>query len=231
MEPLTVFIANGSQVLRKNPNASVKVNFERHIASHVLKATKSSDNFETDCFDEVCIEDSPTIANGNPDWGSITYVRRNLKKSVSDESWKRHCLSNSSAANGLFCDRTVTETGLKRIKTSLELNQPVEQAGFRKEFSTIDHIHTLKLLTERYQEKRGPLYIVYIDYQKAVDTVAHESIWEALKKPKCRTTVHRTHQNFADDLVILAETCSQPQYVTEPLNGASMKAGLETKLL
>ncbi|CAF4851174.1 unnamed protein product [Pieris macdunnoughi] len=35
----------------------------------------------------------------------------------------------------------------KRIYPTVEARQPVKQAGFRNEYSTIDHIHTLELLT------------------------------------------------------------------------------------
>ncbi|CAG4947891.1 unnamed protein product [Colias eurytheme] len=68
----------------------------------------------------------------------------------------------------------------KKISCSLETRQPVEQAGFRKGFSTIDHIHTLELLIEKYQERNRPLYLAYIDYKKAFDSVSHNYIWETL---------------------------------------------------
>ena len=68
----------------------------------------------------------------------------------------------------------------KKISSTLETRQPVEQAGFRKGFSTIDHIHTLELLIEKYQERSRPLYLAYIDYKKAFDSVSHSYIWETL---------------------------------------------------
>ncbi|CAF4907022.1 unnamed protein product [Pieris macdunnoughi] len=46
-----------------------------------------------------------------------------------------------------------------------EAEQPMEQAGLRKSFSTADHIHTLEILIEKYQEKQRALYIAYIDYK------------------------------------------------------------------
>ncbi|PZC72397.1 hypothetical protein B5X24_HaOG211241 [Helicoverpa armigera] len=70
----------------------------------------------------------------------------------------------------------------KRISTVLEDTQPVEQAGFRKGFSTCDHIHALELIIEKYQEYQRSLYITFIDYQKAFDTINHTSIWESLKE-------------------------------------------------
>lgn len=69
----------------------------------------------------------------------------------------------------------------KRISVTLEHHQPIEQAGFRKGFCTIDHIHTVELIIEKYREYQRPLYIAFIDYQKAFDTILHSSIWEALK--------------------------------------------------
>lgn len=70
----------------------------------------------------------------------------------------------------------------RRISVILENEQPVEQAGFRKGFSTIDHIHTLDLLIDQFQEKQRTLHIAFIDYKKAFDTVAHLSIWSTLEE-------------------------------------------------
>ncbi|CAH4027834.1 unnamed protein product [Pieris brassicae] len=68
----------------------------------------------------------------------------------------------------------------QEISIILDAEQSMEQAGFRKSFSTIDHIHTLELLIEKYQERQRALYIAYIDYKKPFDTVSHSSIWKAL---------------------------------------------------
>ena len=68
----------------------------------------------------------------------------------------------------------------KKIKETTEKFQPKEQAGFRRGFSTVDHIHSLEMIIEKFQEFNRPLYIVFIDYQKAFDTLLHSSIWEAL---------------------------------------------------
>ncbi|GBP48908.1 Retrovirus-related Pol polyprotein from type-2 retrotransposable element R2DM; Endonuclease [Eumeta japonica] len=68
------------------------------------------------------------------------------------------------------------------ISPVIEARQPVEQAGFRKGFSTIDHIHTLELIIEKYRERQRPLYLGFIDYQKAFDSVTHDSIWQSLKE-------------------------------------------------
>lgn len=71
---------------------------------------------------------------------------------------------------------------LDRISIRLDENQPVEQAGFRKDFSTIDHIHTIKQLLQKYNEYKKTIYIAFIDYAKAFDSLRHELVWQSLKE-------------------------------------------------
>ena len=52
-----------------------------------------------------------------------------------------------------------------------------EQAGFRPEFSTIDHIFTLHTIIEYYKSKKGRVYCAFIDYSKAFDLVDRASLW------------------------------------------------------
>ena len=58
-----------------------------------------------------------------------------------------------------------------RMKRELDENQPREQTGFRKGYSTIDHIHTLNPVLEKTNEYNIPLYIAFIDNEKAFDSI------------------------------------------------------------
>lgn len=69
-----------------------------------------------------------------------------------------------------------------RLAAYTEKEQPVEQAGFRRNYSTIDHIHSLELVIEKYEEMNRPLYLAFIDYAKAFDSISHNSIWKALQE-------------------------------------------------
>ncbi|KAI8428464.1 hypothetical protein MSG28_007275 [Choristoneura fumiferana] len=70
---------------------------------------------------------------------------------------------------------------LSRIGWEIDNNQPVEQAGFRPNYSTNDHIHTIEQLIEKYKEFNRSLYIAFVDYSKAFDSISHTSIWKALE--------------------------------------------------
>lgn len=52
-----------------------------------------------------------------------------------------------------------------------------EQAGFRSNYSTIDHIFVLHTVIDLYQMKRSRLYCAFIDYKKAFDLVNQASLW------------------------------------------------------
>lgn len=77
---------------------------------------------------------------------------------------------------------------LERIGSKIDAKQPIEQAGFRSKYSTIDHIHVLSQVIEKYKEFNSPLYIAFVDYRKAFDSISHASIKEALQYHEVETT-------------------------------------------
>lgn len=57
------------------------------------------------------------------------------------------------------------------------------QAGFRKDYSTADHIFTLNAIVERSLSKRkGKLYACFVDLRKAFDSIQHQPLFEILLK-------------------------------------------------
>ncbi|KAK6764697.1 hypothetical protein RB195_024864 [Necator americanus] len=75
-----------------------------------------------------------------------------------------------------------TRVILNRIEKVLDEGQPCEQAGFRKGFSTIDHIHTVSKLIEVSREYKMPLRLTFIELKKAFDLVETEAVMEVLSK-------------------------------------------------
>ena len=56
------------------------------------------------------------------------------------------------------------------------------QAGFRPNHSTIDHIFVLKSLTDILRNRKRKLYCAFVDYEKAFDKVWHTGLWIKLIK-------------------------------------------------
>ena len=73
--------------------------------------------------------------------------------------------------------KLLTKIIVNRLTNKLEFYQPIEQAGFRKGYSTIDHIQVVRTLIEKCTEYNVPLHLAFVDYQKAFDTL---EIWAVL---------------------------------------------------
>ena len=55
-----------------------------------------------------------------------------------------------------------------------------EQAGFREEFSTTDHIFTLYSIIDFYTSKKKRVYCAFVDYTKAFDLIERSALWMKL---------------------------------------------------
>ena len=62
---------------------------------------------------------------------------------------------------------------------------PETQCGFRSNRSTVDMIFCLRQLQEKWIEQDRPLYIVFVDFTKAFDTVGRTGLWHLLRKYGC----------------------------------------------
>ena len=68
-----------------------------------------------------------------------------------------------------------------RLSHKLDSFQPIEQAGFRKGYSTIDHIHAIKQIIEKRKEFQRFIIMIFIDYEKAFDSIKTKAISKVLK--------------------------------------------------
>ena len=62
---------------------------------------------------------------------------------------------------------------------------PETQCGFRSGRSTMDMVFCLRRVQEKCIEQSMPLYIVFMDFSKAFDTVSRQGLWQVLKKHGC----------------------------------------------
>ena len=67
------------------------------------------------------------------------------------------------------------------MEATLDYNQAREQAGFRKGYSTTDHLQVLTQIIEKTNEYEIPMCLGFVDYEKAFDSVEHLGIISAIR--------------------------------------------------
>jgi hypothetical protein len=74
-----------------------------------------------------------------------------------------------------------------------------EQAGFKNQYSTTDHIYNLDCLIDLYLRCNKPLYCAFVDYKKAFDSVDRSALWHKLLQQcidgKMFKVIHSLYEN------------------------------------
>ena len=69
-----------------------------------------------------------------------------------------------------------------RLKKVCDFILKENQAGFRKNYSTLDHALSLYFIFTLYKRMKKPLFMAFIDYAKAFDTIWRTGLWMKLLK-------------------------------------------------
>ena len=85
---------------------------------------------------------------------------------------------------------------LNRLKSITEQVLPESQCGFRPGRSTIDMIFTLRQLQEKAVEQHQSLYIVFVDFSKAFDSVDRDTLWKVLALYGCPEKIINVIKQF-----------------------------------
>jgi len=94
---------------------------------------------------------------------------------------KLDCNNYRGVSLQCHCSKIFTSIILERIRKKTEEVLSEEQAGFRASRSTIDQIFTLRQLSEKYTDFSKDLYVCYIDFRKAFDSIWREGLWRVMR--------------------------------------------------
>ncbi|CAF4329403.1 unnamed protein product [Rotaria sp. Silwood2] len=107
------------------------------------------------------------------DWILAILIR--LFKNKGD---KKQCDNYRGISLLVVASKLFTRVILNRIQKLIDKQLLEQQACFRSNRSTIDQIFILKMTMEKSREFNRPLYMCFIDIQKAYESVNRELLWK-----------------------------------------------------
>lgn len=97
--------------------------------------------------------------------------------------------------------KVMTRVILNRIKTRIEKQLRKEQAGFRSNRSCIDQINTLRIIIEQFNEYNAGLCLLFVDFEKAFDSLERNTMWRALQKYGIPMKIGKIIKQTYDDFI------------------------------
>jgi len=70
---------------------------------------------------------------------------------------------------------------IRRTSGGVDTKLRKEHAGFRKGRSTIEQIFVLRNIVEQAVEWNSSLYVCFVDYEKAFDSVHRKTLWKIME--------------------------------------------------
>jgi hypothetical protein len=89
-------------------------------------------------------------------------------------NWRGIALLSSSS-------KILSRIILNRIKRHVDNKLRRQQMGFRGGRSCRDQVNTLRIILEQFNEYQLSLYLIFIDFEKAFDTINRNKMWNAMK--------------------------------------------------
>jgi hypothetical protein len=95
----------------------------------------------------------------------------------------------------------LTRLVLERLAAALDKTLRDEQAGFRADRACRDHVATMRIIIEQSLEWQTPppLYSVFVDFQKAFDSVNRDVTWKLMHHygfpPKLITIIKQLYED------------------------------------
>lgn len=98
---------------------------------------------------------------------------------------RSECGNHSGISLLSIAGKILAKIILKHITGISKVMLPESQCGFRAGHSTADMIFPLHQLQEKAIEQQQALYVVFVDFIKAINTVDRETLWKVLELYGC----------------------------------------------
>ncbi|KAI5729125.1 hypothetical protein M8J77_025799 [Diaphorina citri] len=177
----------------ENVNEDNRINCDPPTKSEICKAVKELKNGKSPGVDHIPAE----VLKSNPD--TTAEILHGLFKKIWEtgefpDDWKKGLLIKLPKKGDLsqcqnwrgitllsIPSKVMMRIILNRIKTVVDKKLRREQHGFRAERSCIDLINTLRLIVEQSTEYQTQLFLTFVDFERAFDSISREAMWNALK--------------------------------------------------
>ena len=81
----------------------------------------------------------------------------------------------------------------------------VEQSGFKKKHRTTDHLFILKNVINKYKRARKSLYIAFIDFKQAFDTISHKCLLYKMLNYGISTKFYNVIKSMYNNIMIAVQ--------------------------
>ena len=119
---------------------------------------------------------------------------------------------------------------LERLRSAVDKKLRDHQAGFRAERSCTDQIATLRIVLEQSREFDSPLYIVFVDFTKAFDSLDRDVLWKLMRHygipEKIITIISNTYKGMQCRVMHEGQLTDKFEVTTGVRQGCLLSIGL-----
>lgn len=94
---------------------------------------------------------------------------------------------------------------IERVRNGVDERLRKEQAGYRKGRATTDQIFILRNIIKQVNEWQATLYLNFVDFEKAFDSIHRESLWVIMAKYGIPEKIVKMVRVFYDDFKCAVE--------------------------
>lgn len=127
-------------------------------------------------------------------------VPREWKTSIMSTIHKRGSRDKCENYRGIAVTSTMSRMYGRLLRNKIEQefkdHEAEEQAGFRVGRSTVDHLYCITQIIEKKAAFNQEVHLLYVDLQKAFDSVPHNKLWSTLHETTIRSGLIQAVQNL-----------------------------------